>query len=180
MCFTLAKCKVLLQDWVGSNSIDDSPRVSLRYSPEGLAYRAQDSSVVKVRGSNPVSAYRLLLCRLDQLATTSTLVLPSGSMTAEHRKGVMAERFNLLKETTHKVSESSPTTHNRFRPSRSSSGRRSPRVSVSLMFYLNPNWIDCDKYTHLQINLVFTGDLIELRYPVTCLFRAFSTNWTCV
>ncbi|KAG5443972.1 hypothetical protein CSKR_103796 [Clonorchis sinensis] len=26
------------------------------------------------------------------------------------------------------------------------------------MFYLNPNWADCDKYTNLQINLVFSGD----------------------
>ncbi|KAG5441142.1 hypothetical protein CSKR_102760, partial [Clonorchis sinensis] len=29
--------------------------------------------------------------------------------------------------------------HDRFRPSRGSSSRRSPRVSVNLMFYLNPD-----------------------------------------
>ncbi|GAA56038.1 homeobox protein SMOX-3 [Clonorchis sinensis] len=40
-------------------------------------------------------------------------------------------------------------------------GRRSPRVSVNLMFYLNPNWTDFEKYTNLQINLVFTGDSNE-------------------
>ncbi|KAG5448290.1 hypothetical protein CSKR_110459 [Clonorchis sinensis] len=34
----------------------------------------------------------------------------------------------------------------------------SPRVSVNLMFYLNPNWTDFEKYTHLQINLVFARD----------------------
>ncbi|KAG5442396.1 hypothetical protein CSKR_103633 [Clonorchis sinensis] len=38
------------------------------------------------------------------------------------------------------VAENSSTAHDRFRPSWSSSGRRSLRVSVNLMFYLNPNW----------------------------------------
>ncbi|KAG5444929.1 Arrestin [Clonorchis sinensis] len=38
------------------------------------------------------------------------------------------------------VAENSSTAHDRFRPSWGSSGRRSPRVSVNLMFYLNPNW----------------------------------------
>ncbi|KAG5444263.1 hypothetical protein CSKR_104530, partial [Clonorchis sinensis] len=43
--------------------------------------------------------------------------------------------------TTHKVAENPSTAHDRFHPSASgSSGRRSPRVSVNLMFYLNPNW----------------------------------------
>ncbi|GAA49210.1 hypothetical protein CLF_102688 [Clonorchis sinensis] len=48
--------------------------------------------------------------------------------------------------------------------SNGSSGRRSPRGSINLMFYLNPNWTDFEKYTHLQINLVLretrskTGD----------------------
>ncbi|KAG5451447.1 hypothetical protein CSKR_107634, partial [Clonorchis sinensis] len=63
-----------------------------------------------------------------------------------------------MKETTHKVAENSSTAHDRFRPSWGSSSRRGPRISVNCMFYLNPNWTDCDKYTHLQINLVFTGD----------------------
>ncbi|KER28149.1 hypothetical protein T265_04979 [Opisthorchis viverrini] len=43
----------------------------------------------------------------------------------------------------------------------STSGRRSSRVSVNLMFYLNPNWTVFEKYTHLQINLVFTTDSTE-------------------
>ncbi|KAG5444958.1 hypothetical protein CSKR_112142 [Clonorchis sinensis] len=38
------------------------------------------------------------------------------------------------------VAENFSTAHDRFRPSWGSSGRRSPRVSVNLMFYLNPNW----------------------------------------
>ncbi|KAG5441231.1 hypothetical protein CSKR_102444 [Clonorchis sinensis] len=41
----------------------------------------------------------------------------------------------IIKNTTHKVAENSLTTHDRFRSSWSSSGRRSPRVSVKLMFY---------------------------------------------
>ncbi|KAG5454029.1 hypothetical protein CSKR_102060, partial [Clonorchis sinensis] len=36
------------------------------------------------------------------------------------------------------VAENSSTAHDRFRPSWGSSGRHSPRVSVNLMFYLNP------------------------------------------
>ncbi|KER30578.1 hypothetical protein T265_13161, partial [Opisthorchis viverrini] len=46
---------------------------------------------------------------------------------------------NFTKETTHKVAENSSTAHDRFRPSWGSSGRRSPRVCVNLMFYLNSN-----------------------------------------
>ncbi|KAG5452511.1 hypothetical protein CSKR_103316, partial [Clonorchis sinensis] len=58
-------------------------------------------------------------------------------------------------QVEHNVAENSSPTHDRFRPSSSgSSGRRSPRVSVNLMFYLNPNWTDFDKYTHLQIKLL--------------------------
>ncbi|KAG5446285.1 hypothetical protein CSKR_110326 [Clonorchis sinensis] len=58
----------------------------------------------------------------------------------------------------HQVAENSSTDHDRFRPSWGSSGRRSPRVSVNLMFYLNPNWTVFEKYTHLHINLVFARD----------------------
>ncbi|KAG5451769.1 hypothetical protein CSKR_109198 [Clonorchis sinensis] len=56
------------------------------------------------------------------------------------------------------VAENSSTAHDRFRPSWGPSGRRSPRGSVKLMFYSNPNRTDFDKYTHLQINLVFARD----------------------
>ncbi|KER29911.1 hypothetical protein T265_13291, partial [Opisthorchis viverrini] len=38
--------------------------------------------------------------------------------------------------TTHKVAENPSTAHDRFRPSSGSSGRRSLRASVNLMFYL--------------------------------------------
>ncbi|KER22201.1 hypothetical protein T265_14919, partial [Opisthorchis viverrini] len=71
------------------------------------------------------------------------------------------EQVAFIKETTHKVAENPSTAHDRFRPSWDSSGRRSPRVSVNLMFYLNPNWTVFEKYTHLQINLVFTRHSTE-------------------
>ncbi|KER27154.1 hypothetical protein T265_05765 [Opisthorchis viverrini] len=53
--------------------------------------------------------------------------------------GMTSNELLLLKETTHKIAENSSTAHDRFRPTWGSSGRRSPRVSVNLMFYLNPN-----------------------------------------
>ncbi|KER32952.1 LOW QUALITY PROTEIN: hypothetical protein T265_12705, partial [Opisthorchis viverrini] len=46
----------------------------------------------KVRGSNPTSASRLLLSRLEQSDSIPALVPPSGGMTARHRKGVTVER----------------------------------------------------------------------------------------
>ncbi|KER28337.1 hypothetical protein T265_04798 [Opisthorchis viverrini] len=65
-------------------------------------------------------------------------------------------KYILTKETAHKVCESSSITHDRFCPSWGSSVKRSPRVSVNLMFYLNPNWTDFDKYTHSNINWIST------------------------
>ncbi|KER31939.1 hypothetical protein T265_01874 [Opisthorchis viverrini] len=58
------------------------------------------------------------------------------------RKGVV------MNETVHKVVKHSSTAHDRPRPSWGLSGRRSPRT-------------DFDKCTHLQINLVFTGNSTE-------------------
>ncbi|KAG5445464.1 hypothetical protein CSKR_103724 [Clonorchis sinensis] len=49
----------------------------------------------KVRGSNPASASRLPLSRLGQPGSIPTLVLPSGGMTARHRKGATAERLSI-------------------------------------------------------------------------------------
>ncbi|KAG5444341.1 hypothetical protein CSKR_113204 [Clonorchis sinensis] len=66
-----------------------------------------------------------------------------------------------MKETTQKVAENSSAAHDRFRFTWDLSGRRSLRVSVNLMFYLRPNWAHCHKYTHLEINLVFTRDSSE-------------------
>ncbi|KAG5442879.1 hypothetical protein CSKR_105174 [Clonorchis sinensis] len=46
-----------------------------------------------VRGSNPTSASLLPLSMLGQTCSIPALVLPSGGMTASHRKGVTAEQF---------------------------------------------------------------------------------------
>ncbi|KAG5450130.1 hypothetical protein CSKR_102197 [Clonorchis sinensis] len=105
----------------------------------------------KGRGSNRTSASRLPLSRLGQPGNIPSLVLPSGGMVARHRKD----------ETTHKVAENPSIAHDQFRQFWGSSGNRGHRVTVNLMFYLNPNWRDFDKYTHLHINLVFTGDSTE-------------------
>ncbi|KAG5444159.1 hypothetical protein CSKR_101649 [Clonorchis sinensis] len=75
--------------------------------------------------------------------------------------GEIITRIGIFMKTTHKVAENSSTAHKGFRSSWGPSGRRSSRVSVNLMFFLNPNWTECEKYTHLQINLVFTGDSSE-------------------
>ncbi|KER22348.1 LOW QUALITY PROTEIN: hypothetical protein T265_14881, partial [Opisthorchis viverrini] len=47
----------------------------------------------KVRGSNPISASRLLLSRLGQPGNILALVPSSGGMAAVHRKGAKVERF---------------------------------------------------------------------------------------
>ncbi|KAG5442715.1 hypothetical protein CSKR_108022 [Clonorchis sinensis] len=80
-------------------------------------------------------------------------------------------RYIFIKETAHKVAENGSAAHDRLRSSWGSSGRRSPRVSVNLMFYLNPNWTDFDKYIHLQINLAFTSWAAEKsKRPATIVF----------
>ncbi|KAG5451464.1 hypothetical protein CSKR_107619 [Clonorchis sinensis] len=60
-------------------------------------------------------------------------------------------------------------------------GGGNPPISVNPIFYLNPNWTDFDRYTHLQINLVFTGDSSEsLVYDVLqrrCYPENESTLW---
>ncbi|KAG5448468.1 hypothetical protein CSKR_101906 [Clonorchis sinensis] len=50
--------------------------------------------------------------------------------------------------------KNSSTAHDRFRPSWVSSGRRSSRVSVNLMFYLNPNCTELAKCANLQTNFI--------------------------
>ncbi|KAG5441187.1 hypothetical protein CSKR_102396 [Clonorchis sinensis] len=47
----------------------------------------------KVRGSNPTSASRLPLSRIDQPGSIPALVQPSGGMAVRHRKGATAGRF---------------------------------------------------------------------------------------
>ncbi|KAG5450023.1 hypothetical protein CSKR_103256 [Clonorchis sinensis] len=69
-----------------------------------------------------------------------------------------ADQWDAILYEMLKAVENSLTARDRFRPSWGSSGRRSPRVPVNLMIYLNRNWTDFAKYTHLQISLVFAKD----------------------
>ncbi|KER22952.1 hypothetical protein T265_09039 [Opisthorchis viverrini] len=55
--------------------------------------------------------------------------------------------------TTPKVAEKSSTAHDQFRPSRGSSGKRSLRVSVNLMLYLNSNWNSTNTFIFTGIRL---------------------------
>ncbi|KAG5449651.1 hypothetical protein CSKR_104117 [Clonorchis sinensis] len=52
------------------------------------------------------------------------------------------------------VAENSSTAHDRFHSAWGSSGRRSSRVPVNLMFYLKPNCTNLVNYTQLQTNFV--------------------------
>ncbi|KAG5447756.1 hypothetical protein CSKR_106792 [Clonorchis sinensis] len=61
--------------------------------------------MAQVRGSNPTSASRLPLSRLGQPHSIPTLMLPSGSMTARHRKDVTAERFSFFFHMTSSACE---------------------------------------------------------------------------
>ncbi|GAA47844.1 hypothetical protein CLF_100871 [Clonorchis sinensis] len=72
------------------------------------------------------------------LGNLAALVPTSGGTAVRHQKDVTAERFFPFM-----------------------TGRRISRVSVNLIFYLNPNWTVFEKYTHLQINLVLRGTHLE-------------------
>ncbi|KAG5453958.1 hypothetical protein CSKR_110042 [Clonorchis sinensis] len=77
-----------------------------------------------------------------------------------HQAASCSSCYDIRDIVTH-VAENSSTAHDRFRPSWGSSGRRNPRVSVNLMFYLSPAWAVFEKYTNLQINLVLRGTHLE-------------------
>ncbi|KAG5450054.1 hypothetical protein CSKR_103288 [Clonorchis sinensis] len=119
-----------------------------------------------IRGSNPTSASQLPLSGLGQpgsiqpscflrvlISSAYLMAVPGLQPRTSDKRG---ERVTTISQMH--VAENSSTAHDRFRPSWGSSGRRSPRVSVNLMFYLNPNWTVFEKYTHLHINLVFARD----------------------
>ncbi|KAG5443195.1 hypothetical protein CSKR_110543 [Clonorchis sinensis] len=64
-----------------------------------------------------------------------------------YEKTYYAHASSVLSGVTVVVTENSSTAQDRFRPSWCSSGRRSPRVSANLMYYLNPDFTNFAKYT---------------------------------
>ncbi|KER30052.1 hypothetical protein T265_13248, partial [Opisthorchis viverrini] len=86
------------------------------------------------------------------LITKTTITTNTGFRPSHVSVGMIFEisRYIFIRETTPESAENSSTAHDRFRPySWGSSGRRSPRVSVDLIIYMNPNWTVFEKYTHL-------------------------------
>ncbi|GAA50187.1 hypothetical protein CLF_104172 [Clonorchis sinensis] len=160
---------------------DNPPKSALKMSPRMLlrrqaCCRPQSNFLInrKTRMSTVHRHKRGLACGWLQLEQN---LMRSGYPNHEAPSWFASEEYTLTKlsgnkmrvtkETTRKVAENSSTAHDRIRPFGGSSGGRTARVSVNLMFYLNPNWTDFDKYTRLKINLVFTGDSIEsLDYDV--------------
>ncbi|KAG5453780.1 hypothetical protein CSKR_113836 [Clonorchis sinensis] len=120
-------------------------KTTVRNRARWLKWLECEFTDLKVHGSNPTSASRLPLSRLGQL----------GSIPAH-------------------VAENSPTANDRFRPSWDSSDRRSPRVSVNLMFCLSPNSTDFDKYTHLQISLEASRQRCGTYYEVSQQLKGMS------
>ncbi|KER21171.1 hypothetical protein T265_10448 [Opisthorchis viverrini] len=59
-------------------------------------------------------------------------------MKTEVTNSLLKTQKSWHEKTTHKVAEKSSTAHDRFRPFWGSPDRRSTRVSVNLLFYLNP------------------------------------------
>ncbi|KAG5450474.1 hypothetical protein CSKR_103768 [Clonorchis sinensis] len=95
----------------------------------------------KIRGLKPTSASRLL-SRFGQPSSIPALVLPSGGMAARQRKGTTTGR---LLVNWAKFFE------NLFIKTDFTDKFNNPENKVILF----------DKYTHLQINLVFTEDSAE-------------------
>ncbi|KAG5450586.1 hypothetical protein CSKR_101746 [Clonorchis sinensis] len=146
------------------------PKVRISYL-SGISEMAQrlerEFTERKDRGSNPSSAFQLSLFRLgllmQHLSSATYLQLgPPIPVLLQSRCSVTNQNLNFLAcyLTVHCVSISdvkvkffSPSvlqapwfglSHDRFHPSWGSSGRRSHRVSVNLVLYLNPHWTDLD------------------------------------
>ncbi|KER24757.1 hypothetical protein T265_07645 [Opisthorchis viverrini] len=96
----------------------------------------------QARGSNPTSGSRLPLSRLGQPGIIPALVLPSWQLGTER----VLQPNDLF---WMQVAENFSTVHDRFWPSWGSSDRRSSRVPVSLIFYLNPTCTKSERYSRL-------------------------------
>ncbi|KAG5447103.1 hypothetical protein CSKR_107603 [Clonorchis sinensis] len=99
--------------------------------------------------------YRLNFGLVFAKGSTESLVYDILQLSVLHTGRLM---FQLLRYLRYCIAGNYSTAHERFRPSWDSSAKRNLRGFVKLVFYMNPNWADFDKYTHLHINLVFTRD----------------------
>ncbi|KAG5447965.1 hypothetical protein CSKR_100920 [Clonorchis sinensis] len=71
----------------------------------------------------------------------------------------------------HKVAESSSAGYNRYSPLLELIKRQSHHVSVNLMFNVNPNWTDCDEYSHFQTTVINEIQLDIVESPVKSIIR---------
>ncbi|KER33449.1 hypothetical protein T265_00753 [Opisthorchis viverrini] len=84
----------------------------------------------------------------------SFVIFPSKQLNVLHQVASCSIRYDIRDIAMH-VAENSSTAHDRLRPTWSSSGRRSPRGFVNIMFYLKPSCTKLAKYTRLRITLAF-------------------------
>ncbi|KAG5453190.1 hypothetical protein CSKR_112752 [Clonorchis sinensis] len=169
----------------GCPSLDRGSREA-EFGFEPRTFRQHKTTDRKVRGSYPTLGSKLLLSRVEQRGSIQALMPPSSGTAVVHLKGAAAELLSLLFDyiipknstetipdlfntdevvklihNTFKPAKKSSTAHDQFRPSWSSSGKRSPRLLVKLMFCLYLHWKKFAKYTRSHTNLVFTGDSTE-------------------
>ncbi|KER24587.1 hypothetical protein T265_07782 [Opisthorchis viverrini] len=139
--------------------------------------------------TNIITNRQILSSQIKKSLSCSTLSLPSCHATRRLHEGWDTVRwpsldrgnlgakvgfepriFRSITETTHKVAENSSTA-----PSWGSSGRRSPLVSVNLMFYLNPNWTVFEKKFLSQGACALQSSLTERHECLTMMVHS-STN----
>ncbi|KER21323.1 hypothetical protein T265_15116, partial [Opisthorchis viverrini] len=167
---------------------------SVRYAKEkSLAAAKQESVAERQRLRQRINALEeeleVSLCEINKLSnernrwTRQMDELRNNQDELQHQLDASIQRHEKQLKQLERVADNSSTAHERFLPSTSgSSVRRNPRVSVNLMFYLNPNWTVFEKYTHLQINLVSTTkplvyDVLQLNVLHTgCLMFQLSRN----
>ncbi|KER21626.1 hypothetical protein T265_15049, partial [Opisthorchis viverrini] len=131
----------------------------------------------KVRGFNPTSASRLPLSKLGHGVSPTSCFLQVARQLGTKGSLQLNDHYYHYWSTTlsnmpHlQVSKTcKPITENRLLKTlrQTTTGFALPlrahqvgAVSVNLMIYLSPNWTVFEKFTHLQINLVFKRDSIK-------------------
>ncbi|KAG5452611.1 hypothetical protein CSKR_100448 [Clonorchis sinensis] len=137
------------------------------------------SGVMAARHRKDVRAERLFIIGLrSEVEKTSKRILVRSSDDEQFDLSTAGLKSHWSAHTTSaNVVENS--SYDQFGSSWGSSGRRSPRVSVKLMFYLNPNWTDFDKYTHSQTNLVLHTQHVSQPAQISVLGTFFNGGPHC-